>query len=47
MLKGEKPWNLPVQHPTKFDFVINLSTAKELGLSVPPPLLVSATKFIE
>ncbi|MBO0756231.1 MAG: ABC transporter substrate-binding protein [Bradyrhizobiaceae bacterium] len=47
MLKGEKPWNLPVQHPTKFDFVINLSTAKELGLIVPPPLLVSATKFIE
>lgn len=47
MLKGKKPGNLPVQQPTKFDFVINLNTAKELGLIVPPSLLVSATKFIE
>lgn len=47
MLKGKKPENLPVQQPTKFDFAINLKTAKELGLFVPPPLLVSATDFIE
>jgi putative tryptophan/tyrosine transport system substrate-binding protein len=47
MLRGKSPRNLPVQQPTKFDFVINLKTAKELGLIVPPPLLVSATKFIE
>jgi putative tryptophan/tyrosine transport system substrate-binding protein len=47
MLKGEKPWNLPVQHPTKFDFVINLRTAKELGLIVTRPLLVRATELIE
>jgi putative tryptophan/tyrosine transport system substrate-binding protein len=46
-LKGEKPSNLPVQHPTKFDFAINLRTAKELGLIVPSRLLFRATEVIE
>jgi putative ABC transport system substrate-binding protein len=47
ILKGEKPRNLPVQHPTNFDFVINLRTAKELGLVLPPRLLVHASTLIE
>jgi putative tryptophan/tyrosine transport system substrate-binding protein len=47
ILKGEKPSNLPVQHPTRFDLVINLRTAKELGLAVPRSLLASATQLID
>lgn len=47
ILKGDKPSNLPVQHPTKYDLVINLKTAKELGLIVPRLLLASATELIE
>jgi putative ABC transport system substrate-binding protein len=46
ILNGEKPQNLPVQHPTKYDFVINLRTAKQLGLTVPRRLLVAATELI-
>jgi putative ABC transport system substrate-binding protein len=47
VLKGAKPADIPIEQPTKFELVVNLKTAKELGLTLPPTIMIRTDDFIE